>query len=421
MVRSLRKIAYRLRRTDPSRLRARPEAFGGIVALDDPPATVFIDRAFMQELGYRDSPRWVPLDRSGAPPLSAPITAHFAVTRRCPMGCRTCYNASGATGPDELTTQEAKRALDVLAEMQVFTVAFGGGEPLARPDIFELAEHARQRNITPTLTTNGYYVNEQLAERCRVFSHLHVSLDGVGETYDAVRGTNGFPYAARAIELLLRAGNSVGVNVVVCRANYHDLEELARFLAERGVDDLIFLRLKPGGRARQWYPSMRLTPEQVRGLFPLIKHLTRRYRLRPHVDCAMMPFIYWHRPNRKVLERWSGEGCVGAGEIIEIDPAGRVRACSFSAAAACQVTDLPAEWHRAAPFRELRSWIERAPEPCRSCSYLDICRGGCRALAQALTGNPDAPDPECPFVAEASGTSTAAGIGDSHPLRGKRC
>jgi len=336
------------------------------------------------------------------------------------MGCRTCYNASGAAGPDELTTQEAKRVLDVLAEMQVFTVAFGGGEPLARPDIFDLAEHARGRNITPTLTTSGYYVNEHVAERCRVFGHIHVSLDGVGETYDAVRGTNGFPYAARAIELLVRAGNSVGINVVVCRANYDYLEELARFLVERGVDDLIFLRLKPGGRAHQWYPNLRLTPEQVRGLFPLIKHLTRRYRLRPHVDCAMMPFVYWHRPNRKVLEPWSGEGCVGAGEIIEIDPAGSVRACSFAAAAACRVTDLPVEWHRAEPFRELRSWTERAPEPCRSCGYLDLCRGGCRALAHALTGDPDAPDPECPFVVEAVGTSIAAGVEDL-PLIGKQC
>jgi radical SAM protein with 4Fe4S-binding SPASM domain len=307
-----------------------------------------------------------------------------------------------------LCTHEAKQALDALAEMQVFTVAFGGGEPLARPDLFELAEHAHQLNLTPTVTTNGFYIDESVAARCRVFSHIHVSLDGVGTRYKAVRGTDGFPRAAQAIELLVAAGNSVGVNCVVGRANYEHLEELAEFLAEHGVNDLILLRLKPGGRAYRNYQATRMTPEQGRGLFPLIRRLSRRNRLKPHVDCAMMPFVYWHRPKRNILERWSLEGCVGASEIIEIDPAGQVRACSFAPTSACQIADLPAQWQRAAQFLELRSWSGRAPEPCRSCIYLDLCRGGCRALAQTLTGDPDAPDPECPYVIEAQQTTSRA-------------
>jgi hypothetical protein len=116
--------------------RSRYEAFGGILALNRPAATVYVHQAYMRELGYAGSPLWA----SGQTYLSAPVTAHFAVTHRCPLGCRTCYNASGAARPDELSTDEAKAVLDTLAGMGVFTMAFGGGEPLARPDLFELAQ-----------------------------------------------------------------------------------------------------------------------------------------------------------------------------------------------------------------------------------------------------------------------------------------
>ena len=114
-----------------------------------------------------------------------------------------------------------------------------------------------------------------------------------------------------------------------------------------------------------------------------------------------MPFIYWHRPKRQLLEKWSCEGCVGANEIIEIDPAGQVRACSFASKTACQILDLPTEWQQAEPFQAFRNWTNSAPEPCRSCRYLYLCRGGCRTLAQTLTGDPNEPDPECPYVIEA--------------------
>ena len=275
-------------------MRTRYEFFGGIVALDKPASTVYVDQTFMQELGYADSPLW----RSDTSHLSAPVTAHFAVTNQCSMGCRTCYNASNAAVSEELSTAEAKRVLDVLAEMQVFTVAFGGGEPLARFDLFELARYARQQGIAPTLTTNGSYIDAETARRCRVFSHVHVSLDGVGEVYKAVRGADGFEHAARALKMLTRNGVSVGVNCVVCRANFDHLEELVRFVLDCRVRDLIFLRLKPGGRAESSYESLRLTPEQRRAFYPLMKELTLCYRIHSHVDCAMMPFIYWHHPHK---------------------------------------------------------------------------------------------------------------------------
>jgi radical SAM protein with 4Fe4S-binding SPASM domain len=353
----------------------------------------------MRELGYAGSPLW----RSRQSYLSAPVTAHFAVTNRCPLGCRTCYSASGAARPDELSTDEAKAVLDTLAGMGVFTVPFGGGEPLARADIFELAEYARARGLTPTMTTNGYYVDEETARRCRVFDHIHVSLDGVGEIYRAVRGVDGFAHADRAIGLLRRNRIAVGVNCVVSRANFDHLDELARYLRRAGVRDVLFLRLKPAGRAAADYERARLTPEQARAFFPRFAEITRRYRLRTHVDCAMMPFLYCHQPDLKRLRLTCGEGCNGANEIVEISPDGQAHACSFAVGSAGDARRLPEVWHTEPHLVRFRDWAERAPELCRPCRYFDLCHGGCRAVAQALTGDFFAPDAECPTNSGAKG------------------
>jgi radical SAM protein with 4Fe4S-binding SPASM domain len=374
--------------------RSRCEPFGGILALNRPAATVYVDQATMQELGYADSPLWT----SDQTYLSAPVTTHFAVTHRCPLGCHTCYNSSGAARPGELSTAEAKTVLDTLAGMGVFTVAFGGGEPLAHPDIFELAQHARARGLTPTMTTNGYYVDEEIARRCRVFTHIHVSLDGVGDTYRAVRGVDGFAHADRAIRLLRRQRIPVGVNCVVSRANFDHLDEMARYLRRVGVRDVIFLRLKPAGRAAAHYQRARLTPEQARAFYPRFAELTRRYRLRSHVDCAMMPFLYCHGPDMERLRFTCGEGCNGANEIVEISPDGQVHACSFAVGSAGDARRLPEVWHTEPHLTRFRNWSAHAPDPCHSCRYLDLCHGGCHAVAQALTGDFSAPDPECPLT-----------------------
>jgi MoaA/NifB/PqqE/SkfB family radical SAM enzyme len=179
------------------------------------------------------------------------------------LGCRICYNTSGAADADQLSKDDAKAILDSLAGMSVFTVAFGGGEPLARADIFELAQYARARGLTPTMTTDGYFVDEETARRCRVFDNVHVSVDGLGQAYQALRGVGAFEYADRAIRLLKRSHITVGVNCVVSRVNFDHLDELVRYLRSIGVRDVIFLRLKPARRAVREYECNRLTPEQA--------------------------------------------------------------------------------------------------------------------------------------------------------------
>ena len=378
----------------------RYEHFGGIIGLREPPALVFVNRRFMKRLGYLDSPLW-----HGAPAhLSAPTEVHFSVTNVCPLGCRHCTADSGPAMAGELSTAEAKRAIDVLAGMKVFHMAFGGGELFTRPDAIELAEYALARGIVPNATTNGLYITPELAKACRIFGQINVSLDGIGQDYASIRGVDNFAAADRALRLLVAAGVSTGINCLVNRENYERLPQVAAYAHELGLREVLFLRLKPSGRAKAVYGRYRLTREQNRGLFPLLLRLAKEYKPLIQVDCSFTPMICYHRPAKKLLNLLGLAGCEGGNVLLGMRPDGAVNACSHFPEYIADIFDLPRLWQEHEQFRRFR---ERRPAAaaCRRCRYGSICRGGCPLFYLFLTGDFARPDPECPLIVERGGIS----------------
>src|SRR6266496_1829759 len=102
------------------------------------------------------------------------------ITRTCNLKCVHCYTDSEARKyPDELTTAQAKAVLDDLAAFKVPAVLFSGGEPLVRPDIFELAAYARSRGLHVVLSTNGTLIDRAAAQKLKdlQFAYVGISLD----------------------------------------------------------------------------------------------------------------------------------------------------------------------------------------------------------------------------------------------------
>jgi len=383
----------------------RYEPFGGILHLARPSALVWVDKDYMRSLGYPDSPLW----DSGGSLLSAPTEAHVAVTRQCSAGCPGCYMDSYLPGtrPDladaELGLEGMKEAVDALAGMRVFHLALGGGESLELPWFLELARHVRARGLVPNLTTNGFPVNERIAGQCRVFGQINVSLDGVDTAYRHTRGVDGFAAADRALTLLRKAGCSTGINVVVSRRNVDRLESILRYARRKRVNQVELLRFKPAGRGRDLFADMDLTPEQARTFYPMVASLARRHGVRLRLDCSFMPMVFAHRPDRRRLDLFAISGCHGGEMLLGVGPGGEAAACSFAPSDALSVLDIRRWWAAPDTFRPYRSWHLHAPEPCASCPYLDLCRGGCHEVARAVLGSPDLPDPGCPRVHEARG------------------
>jgi radical SAM protein with 4Fe4S-binding SPASM domain len=130
----------------------------------------------------------------------------------------------------------------------------------------------------------------------------------------------------------------------------------------------------------------------------MITALARRYRMRVRLDCSFMPMVFAHGPDPERMDRFAITGCLGGEMLMGIGPDGSVNACSFTHPEPWDIRDLSGWWPGEQAFAPFRSWHDSAPEPCGSCRYLDLCRGGCHVVAEAVHGAAGRPDPGCPIV-----------------------
>jgi radical SAM protein with 4Fe4S-binding SPASM domain len=381
----------------------RYERFGGIVHLERPRALVFVDRDRARYLGHPESPLWSgEAEEDGL--LAGPLEAHLQLTNRCEAGCQGCYTGATPEGArNEWGPIQWKAAIDALAAQGVFHLALGGGESALLPWLGEIATYAREKGLVPNLTTSGLYDDATLERLCgwaTLFGQINVSIDGIGDDYARVRGAHledGFARADRAVVALRKATRHVGINCVVTRASFERLAEVFVYARRRRLREVELLRFKPSGRGTRVYEQLRCTDEQHRALVPTILKLSRRHRVRVRLDCSYTPMVTHHRIDRRLMRWLAIYGCAGGDLLVGAKASGALTACSFAPPADGQVDAINGYWHKPGAFGPFRRWRE-AEEPCRSCDYLALCRGGCRVVSGHVLDDASAPDPECPRV-----------------------
>jgi radical SAM protein with 4Fe4S-binding SPASM domain len=384
---------------DTANIKYRFENFGGIISSENPPFLAFVDRNYMRELGLDRSILWNTDDESVGR-LSAPTEVHFAITNKCSVGCPHCYMNAGQQDEGELDTASFKRALDVLAKMKVFHIALGGGEALERPDLFEIAQYARQKGLVPNLTTSGSKLTADIVKQMKIFGQVNISIDGIGNSYGVFRNKDMFPIADSAIETLIEAGVSTGINCVIGRHNFDGIAGLFEYAAKKRVNEIEFLRLKPSGRGMEKYIDERTTYEQNISLTPMLAELSAKYGITAKIDCSFVPMLCYHNPPMEILNAMATYGCEAGNVLLGIRSNGMVCGCSFLKNSGLSVFDLPAGLNGQGVFKKIADWPQNAPQPCKSCKYLSICKGGCHAVAEFAAGDFNAPDPDCPKVIE---------------------
>jgi mycofactocin radical SAM maturase len=332
--------------------------------------------------------------------LSAPICLTWEMTYACNLRCVHCLSSSGRRAPDELTTAEARALLDEWAAMRVFYINVGGGEPLTRPDFFDLMEHAIDRRIGVKFSTNGTLLDRSAARWIASTDYLdvQVSVDGASaDVNDPIRGGGSFAHARRAMELLAAEGFPFKVNHVVTRRSFDQLDALHAMVTGMG-GQLRVTRLRPSGRGAAVWPALKLTREQSRRLYDW---------LREHPDVLTGDSFFHLSALGPPL---AGLNLCGAGRIVCcVDPRGEVYACPFVLAdefraGSVREASFAHIWAGSPLFRRLRGW--EVGGRCRSCGAFDRCHGGCMAVKH-FTGTPlDDPDPECVLAPESGPTDT---------------
>lgn len=178
------------------------------------------------------------------------ISCLWEVTARCNLGCRHCYHPRHEAAPGEMPTERALRLLEELAEQNVLLLLVSGGEPFARPDIWEILEEARRLEFAVRVLTNGTLLDRAGAERLAALSPLSVDLSLYGQrrVHESVTGVPGsFQSTCRTGRLLTQSGVRVTVKMPLMRYNlgeYRAVREVADSWGAALVTDAsIFCRL----------------------------------------------------------------------------------------------------------------------------------------------------------------------------------
>ena len=320
--------------------------------------------------------------------LSAPITVTWEITAACNIACVHCLSSSGQRRPRELTTEQSLALVDELAEMQVFQIHFGGGEPFMYYGIWEVLERCSQRGLVMCVSTNGTLITPERARRLTEFQPLYfqVSLDGgTPQTNDRIRGAGVFQRAMRGLELLAAEQHSLTVNSVLTRYSFAELDRLYEIAASFGAK-LRVTRLRPSGRGRDVWDDLHPTREQYH-------EFTLWLQSHPDVLTADS-FFHLNAFGQKLAGL---DICGAATATCCICPEGEVYPCAFFQAPEFEAGNLHEHsfkdiWRNSALFAFYRSMGAGA---CTGCGQYNACHGGCPATKWFVHHKLDIKDPEC--------------------------
>lgn len=344
--------------------------------------------------------------------------------RRCNLTCKHCYATSTDTHfKGELDTAEALQVIDDLHVAGVRVLVLSGGEPLMRPDIFELSHYAASKGFFLALSTNGTLITEDnIEEIAKVgFDYVGISIDGLAETHDVFRRLpGGFDLSMNAARLCRAHDIRVGLRTTLTLDNHHQLPALLDLMREYDIQKYYMSHMNYSGRGRSSAridATHAMTREGMRLVFARAWEDIQQGRDTDFVsgnnDADAILLLQWvreHLPEHeetlvKMLLQWGGNAS-GAG-VANIDNVGEVHPDTYW-------------WHhsigniRERSFKDI--WFDN-PDPllmrlrehprrisgrCGQCQWRMICNGNTRTRAWAA-GDLWGADPGCYLTDEEIG------------------
>jgi len=362
--------------------------------------------------------------------------------RRCNLTCKHCYSISADVDfPGELNTAQAIHVMEDLKRFRVPVLILSGGEPLLRPDLFELAARAKSMGFYVGLSTNGTLIDAPMSRRIAAlgFDYVGISLDGLRETHDGFRRKQGaFDASLAALRLCRDEGVKVGLRFTVTQDNAHDLAPLLALAEEERIDKFYLSHLNYAGRGNRNRGSdahFQTTRRAMDLFLDTAWDAHQRGRDKEFVtgnnDADGVYLLFWVRrrfPEREAhmrakLAQWGGNA--SGVNVANIDNLGNVHPDTMW-------------WNytlgnvRERPFSEiwqdtsdpvmagLKKFPREVKGRCAACAYFDICGGNTRVRALQLTGDAWEEDPGCYLTDEEIGVAPGAERVPVLPYRGRK-
>lgn len=336
----------------------------------------------------------------------------WELTTGCNLSCIHCRAvAQPGRAPDELSTEEAKGIIDQLVAFAQPILILTGGEPLYRPDVFEIASYATSKGLRVALATNGTLVTDSVARRIveAGLKRVSISLDGgKAETHDTFRGLKGsFAAALAGFENLKRHGMSLQFNTTIARHNADEVEDVLDLALRLGADALHIFMLVPVGCGLQIASSEMLPARDYERILDWFYRKSREVGIELKATCAPHYFRIMYQRAREAGIRVTREthgmaamtkGCLAGTGVCFLSHKGRVQPCGYLPVEAGDVRKEPFRqiWEESLLFQELRD-PDLLKGKCGICEYKTVCEG-CRARAFAEKGDYLEEEPYCIYV-----------------------
>jgi len=368
-------------------------------------------------------------------PTGAPVTIVWNFTNRCNLNCLHCHQDSSPTcSSAELTTSEAFKVIDNMADAGVAILTFSGGEPLLRPDLYEAIERAKDRGMLCTIASNGTLMTSDVAEKLAEAGvrRVEIGLDGAtAETHDFLRNKPGsFEATIRGIANCASVDfEELAVTMTQHAKNVNELNSTMELAEKLGATRFYLNRLIPAGRGVE-ASYLDVTPEErIKSLEALYSKFYDSVQNGVGMQCYARGMTYYarlsyERSNGKVFtvsEALSGHermfqkkfglevskivrrlaagfgGCSAGLTYAGLTASGDLLPCVPAAIKLGNLLeqDLEEIWIH----NELLNYIRNRKAlkgSCKTCAYSELC-GGCRFTGYVSHGDWLGPDTSCPF------------------------
>ena len=333
----------------------------------------------------------------------------WETTVGCNLKCIHCRAAAEpGRSPDELSTEEALGFVDDLAAFTKPILILSGGEPLYRPDIFDIASHATKKDLRVALATNGTLVDAATAGKIHRagIRRVSISIDGIDpKTHDAFRGIEGaFDSALAGGRHLRERGVEIQFNTTVTRHNIDDLPQIMELAEGEGAVALHIFLLVPVGCGLEVTAEEQISDAEYERVLNWFYDASRRSEMEMRATCA--PHYYRiirqraREEGRKLTPKTDGmaamtKGCLAGSGVCFVSYRGDVMPCGYFPVKAGNIRDqsIGEIWKTSGLFEELRD-ADSLEGKCGVCEYRMVC-GGCRARAYGETGNYLGEEPFC--------------------------
>jgi len=331
----------------------------------------------------------------------------WEVTRSCNLSCVHCRAAANCgTYPGELSTEKCFHLIDEIATMSSPVIILTGGEPLLRPDIFEIASYGTDKGLRMVMATNGTLVNSVVAKKMiqSGIKRVSISIDGKdAASHDTFRQEKGaFAGAMAGISAMKDAGMEFQINTTITTANLNQIKDILELAKKLGAAAHHIFLLVPTGRGRD-LAEQAITAAEYEETLLWFHQESLDCSIQLKATCAPHYFRIMHQQKGKIKEHKKPtghfhemtRGCLGGISFCFISHVGQVQPCGYLEldCGNVQKQNFAEIWKNSDVFRNLRD-LSKYGGKCGKCEFIKVC-GGCRARAYEATGDYLAEEPLC--------------------------